>query len=181
MTGPQAVRRYIPDGVGHGVSETGSLLCDSSWIARSAAVMVPAPAQAPSKNHGVHLQDVIAEQQRHEMRQDRHNQRHEHQVRPGLAQTDTKVGPVFNPTIPMNTARPTVSKIQRAGSGILPKVGYTERSQPNTRPMMSAPPLVVRVRGSPPTVSAQQADETADDNAQAEEHDVRLARWTLEC
>ena len=45
---------------------------------------------------------------------------------------------------------------------------------------MSAPPLVVSVSGSPPTVERQQPDETADDNAQAEEHDVRLTGWTLD-
>ena len=45
---------------------------------------------------------------------------------------------------------------------------------------MSAPPLVVSVSGSPPTVERQQPDETADDNAQAEEHDVRFTRGTLD-
>jgi len=43
---------------------TGTLLCDSPWIARSAAVMVPAPAQGAEQNDGVHLQNVVAKQQR---------------------------------------------------------------------------------------------------------------------
>ena len=53
----------------------------------------------------------------------------------------------------MNTHRPTVSKIQIAASGIRPKDGRTERSQPNTSPITRAPPLAVRVSGSPPIVS----------------------------
>jgi len=34
-----------------------------------------------------------------------------------------------------------------------PNVGRTERSQPKTSPMISAPPLAVRLRGRPPTVT----------------------------
>ena len=40
-----------------------------------------------------------------------------------------------------------MSKTQSAGSGIRPNVGRIERSQPNTSPMMSAPPLAVRLSG----------------------------------
>ncbi len=53
----------------------------------------------------------------------------------------------------MKTARPIVSKTQRAASGIRPNVGRTERSQPKTSPMMSAPPLAVRESGMPPTLT----------------------------
>ena len=45
---------------------------------------------------------------------------------------------------------------------------------------MSAPPLVVSVSGTPSDRERQQPDQTADDNAQAEEHDVRFTRWTLD-
>ena len=55
----------------------------------------------------------------------------------------------------MKTARPIVSKTQSAGSGMRPKVGRTERSQPNTRPMMSAPPLAVRLIGRSPSWSVR--------------------------
>ena len=80
----------------------------------------------------------------------------------------------------MKTARPTVSKIQSAGSGIRPNVGYTERNQPKTRPMMSAPPLAVSLSGNPSDLNRQQPDETADEDAEAEEDDIRLAGWTLD-
>ena len=53
----------------------------------------------------------------------------------------------------MKTARPIVSKTQSAGSGMRPKVGRTERSQPKTSPMMSAPPLAVRLIGRSPSWS----------------------------
>ena len=52
----------------------------------------------------------------------------------------------------MKTQSPTVSKIQIAGSGMRPMSGLTERSHPNTSPMTRAPPLAVRVSGSPAIV-----------------------------
>ena len=53
----------------------------------------------------------------------------------------------------MKTVSPTVSNTHMAASGIRPNVGRTARSQPNTRPMIRAPPLAVRVSGSPPIVT----------------------------
>ena len=35
-----------------------------------------------------------------------------------------------------------------------PKVALTERNQPQTSPAMSAPPLVLRLSGTPPTREA---------------------------
>ena len=60
----------------------------------------------------------------------------------------TKLGPALRPTTPMNTARPIVSNTHSAGSGMRPNVGRTERSQPNTSPITSAPPLAVRLSGT---------------------------------
>ena len=51
---------------------------------------------------------------------------------------------MFNPTEFMNH---TVEE------GMRPKVGFTERSQPNTRPEISAPPAVESVSGTPLTRS----------------------------
>ena len=65
----------------------------------------------------------------------------------------TKLGPAFKPTTPMKTARPTVSKTQSAGSGMRPNVGRTDRSHPNTSPMISEPPLAVRLSGKPPILT----------------------------
>ena len=72
---------------------------------------------------------------------------------PVFCSPEMKLGPALRPTTPMKTHSPTVSKIQIAGSGIRPKNGYTDRSQPNTSPMIRAPPLAVRVSGRPPTVT----------------------------
>ena len=60
----------------------------------------------------------------------------------------TKPGPVFKPMTAMKTASPTVSKTQSAGSGMRPKVGRTDRSHPDTSPIISAPPLAVRLRAN---------------------------------
>ena len=82
--------------------------------------------------------------------------------------------------MPMKTASPTVSNTHSAASGMRPNVGRTERSQPKTSPMISAPPLAVRLRGRPPTVTVSSADEAAEQDAQADEDDVGLARGPLD-
>jgi hypothetical protein len=41
------------------------------------------------------------------------------------------------------------------GAGMRPKVRLTERSQPQRRPAISAPPLVLKLSGTPPTVNVR--------------------------
>ena len=53
-----------------------------------------------------------------------------------------------------------------------PNVGRTARSQPNTSPMISAPPLAVSVIGTPADRHREQADQPADDDAEADEDHV---------
>ena len=55
------------------------------------------------------------------------------------------------PTTAMNVLRPMLLKTQSAGAGMRPKVRFTERSQPQTSPAISAPPLVLSLSGTPPT------------------------------
>src|ERR1700757_3197525 len=78
---------------------------------------------------------------------------HQEKARSRDPQTETKLGPVVKPTTPMNTARPTVSKTQSAGSGMRPKVGRTERSHANASPMIREPPLTARLSGKPPALT----------------------------
>ena len=80
----------------------------------------------------------------------------------------------------MNTARPMVSNTHSAGSGMRPNVGRTDRNQPKTRPMMSAPPLAVSVSGTPATLTDNMPNKPADQHAEADEHDVGFARRTFE-
>ena len=142
---------------------------------------VPAPGAGAEQDDGVHLQDVAAEEERRDVGRDGDDEADEQQARPGLLQARRRsVGPALRPTTPMKTARPIVSKTQSAGSGIRPNVGRTERSQPKTSPMMSAPPLAVRLSGRPPTVTVRSADEAAEEDAEADEDDVRLARRALD-
>ena len=68
---------------------------------------------------------------------------------PDFCRPEIKLGPAVKPTTPMKTLKPTMSKTHIAASGMRPNAGNTERSQPNTSPMMSAPPLAVSVIGSP--------------------------------
>ena len=92
----------------------------------------------------------------------------------------TKLGPALRPTTPMNTARPILSKTQSAGSGMRPKVGRTERSHPNTRPMTSAPPLAVRLSGTAPTVTVNSPKSPPRKMPMPDKHHVGLARRPLD-
>ena len=50
----------------------------------------------------------------------------------------------------MKTLRPTEFMNQKAGAGMRPNFGRTERSQPRISPAISAPPAVDRLSGTPP-------------------------------
>ncbi|MNE40107.1 hypothetical protein D3C80_1340970 [compost metagenome] len=66
---------------------------------------------------------------------------------------EIKLGPAARPTSPIKAARPTLSNIHKAGSGILPKTGVLECNQPKISPITSAPPLVVKVTETPNNVT----------------------------
>ena len=57
------------------------------------------------------------------------------------------------PTTAMKTLRPTEFMNHTVEEGMRPKVGCTERSQPNSRPASSAPPAVDSVSGISPMLS----------------------------
>ena len=156
------------------------MLSASSWMARSAAVTVPAPEQAPKRitgfifrtyrpNSSAVMCGVTATMNPTTSR-----------LGPICLRPATKLGPALRPTTPMKTARPTVSNTQSAGSGIRPKVGRTDRSQPNTRPMMSAPPLAVRLKRQGADHQRQRAQQSAGQDAEADEDDVGFARRPLD-
>src|SRR5579871_6031963 len=63
----------------------------------------------------------------------------------------TNAGPALIPTTAMNPLSPTLLNTQRAGSGIRPKVRWIERNHPQNNPAKSAPPLVLKLSGTPPT------------------------------
>ena len=181
MTGPQAVEQDVPDGVGYCVFRApGSLLSDSSWIARRAAVMVPAPAQAPNKMTGFIFRTWWPNNSDTRCGRSATKNATTTRLGPVSRRPATNVGPAFESDDTDEHRKANGVEDPERRLGVLPNVGCTERSQPNTRPMRSAPPLVVSVRGSPPIVERQQPDEAADDDAQAEEHDVRFTRWTLD-
>src|SRR4051794_39196156 len=51
-------------------------------------------------------------------------------------------GPAPIPTTAMKVFRPTLLNTHRAGPGMRPNVRFTERSQPQISPATNAPPLV---------------------------------------
>lgn len=73
---------------------------------------------------------------------------------PALARPLLKLGPALMPTTATNRHNPKVSMNHWAPGGTLPNVGYLPRSQPKTRPMISAPPDVDSEIGTPPACSA---------------------------
>ena len=60
------------------------------------------------------------------------------------------VGPAEIPITAINMFNPRLFKIHNDGSGIRPNVGRFERNQPNTNPAINAPPLVLKLMGTPP-------------------------------
>ena len=62
----------------------------------------------------------------------------------------TKLGPAAIPTTAMNIFSPTLFSTHREASGIRPNVGCLLRSQPKNNPAINAPPLVLRLMGTPP-------------------------------
>ena len=101
------------------------LLRASSWMARSAAVIVPAPAQAPRNDERLHPEDIAPEEDSDGVRQQRRHDADEDQADAGFLQSgDEAEDPRSGlDVMPMKMQSPTVSKIQIAGSGILPKNG----------------------------------------------------------
>src|SRR6478672_505529 len=81
------------------------------------------------------------------------NTPHRNRLKPSCCRPATKPGPEEMPTTAMKTLSPTEFMNHTVDEGIRPKVGRTERSQPNTRPEISAPPAVERVSGTPLTCS----------------------------
>src|SRR3954465_14791292 len=77
---------------------------------------------------------------------------HRNRLKPSCCRPATNPGPEEIPTPAMKTLRPTEFMNHRAGEGMRPKVGRTERSHPNTMPEISAPPAVERVSGTEPTL-----------------------------
>ena len=72
---------------------------------------------------------------------------------PGLLQPRHEAGSGGMPITAMKIFSPTEFMNHTVGEGMRPRVGLTERSQPNTRPDINAPPAVERVRGTPPTLT----------------------------
>src|SRR5689334_15686760 len=125
----------------------GTLLLQASWIAPSAAVVVLAPAQAPS---------VIAGWNRKMNRPARRPTTRGMQVTntpaasrlsPDDFRPETKLGPAVMPTTAMKAVSPRLLSTHSAGAGMRPNVRLTDRSQPQTSPPRRAPPLVLRLRG----------------------------------
>src|SRR4026208_2578359 len=116
----------------------------------SAAVVVRAPAQAPNRIAGskrkMNLPMSIARINGTEAAKIAHRNR----LRPWVLSPLTNPGPAEMPTTAMNTFRPTEFMNHTVEDGMRPKNGPADRSQPNTRPEMRAPPPGDRARGTPP-------------------------------
>ena len=73
-----------------------------------------------------------------------------------------------------------MSNTHRAGSGMRPNVGRTDRSQPKTSPMIERAAARGEAERQAADGDGQQADEAADHDAEADEDHVGLARRPLD-
>ena len=99
---------------------------------------------------------------------------------PKLCRPETNFGPAVRPMTAMKTFNPTEFMNQSAGLGMRPNVGRMARYQPAMMPMMSAPPAVESVIGTPPRSDHDRADQRADRDRDADEGDVGDVGWPVE-
>src|SRR4026208_718002 len=106
----------------------------------SAAVVVRAPAQGRNRIAGskrkMNLPMSVARINGTEVAKMPHRNR----LRPWVFSPLTNPGPAEMPTTAMNTFRPTEFMNHTVEDGMRPKKGLVDRSQPNTRPELRAPP-----------------------------------------
>ena len=119
-------------------------------MAPNAAVVVRAPAVHPNTSAGWNLKIYFAISMPAIRGMEVASAPTMNRLKPTSLNPCTKLGPAAMPTTAINMFSPTLSSIQRAGSGIRPKVGCLLRSHPKNNPPIKAPPLVLRLMGTPP-------------------------------
>ena len=115
-----------------------------------AAVVVRAPAQQPSAMAGWNLNSFTAMNRPNNNGNDVAMIPAMNSESPTSRNPSTKPGPADMPTMAMNMLSPILLNTHKAPSGIAPIVGWCALHQPNTRPAISAPPLLLRLIGTLP-------------------------------
>src|SRR5205814_8217396 len=95
-------------------------------MARSAAVIVPAPEQAPSTITGFIFNTYRPKRIATAWGRTAIIRPTKTRLRPDFWSPEKKLGPAASPTHAMKTVNPTVSKTHMADSGIRPNVGRSE-------------------------------------------------------
>ena len=153
MTTPHIINKVLPTAYVTVYPSAGVSLSTASCIAPSAAVVVRAPAQHPSVIAGWNLKTYLPSSKPMINGKVVAMAPTMNKLSPTSRKPCTKLGPAAIPTTAMNIFSPTLFSTHREASGIRPNVGCLLRSQPKNNPAINAPPLVLRLMGTPPTVS----------------------------
>lgn len=140
----------VADGVGDGVAEGGNLALRGLLDGAERGGRCARPGNRAEKHAGVHAKDVFSHKDAEEQRDLVTKTPAMKRLSPLDMSPPMKAGPVLMPTTAMKVLRPMLLNTHTAGLGMRPKVRCVERNHPHTRPAMSAPPLVLRLRGMPP-------------------------------
>src|SRR6516225_893499 len=119
-------------------------------MADNAAVVVRAPAVQPNVNAGWNLKIYLPRSTPNNKGMVVAATPTTKSIGPTCSKPFTKLGPEDIPTTAIKVLRPILLKTHIAGSGKFPNTGCFDRSQPNTRPAIKTPPLVLRLSGTPP-------------------------------
>lgn len=150
MNTPQIISSVLPTAYVTVYPKAGVSLSTASWIAPNAAVVVRAPAVHPKDRAGWNLNRYLAISSPAIRGMAVANAPTMNRLNPTSLNPAMKLGPAAMPTTAINIFSPTLFSTHKDGSGIPPKVGCLLRSQPNSNPAISAPPLVERLMGTPP-------------------------------
>src|SRR6266513_5891476 len=122
-TGPHEVSTILPIAYGTVYPRAGRSLCASSWIARSAAVIVPAPEHAPRTMTGFIFNTYRPNKIETVCGRTAITRPTKTRLIPDFWSPEKKLVPAASPTQAIKTVKPTVSKIHMADTGIRPNVG----------------------------------------------------------
>ena len=123
---PQTVNKMLPTAYGTVYPSTGALLFAFSQIAPIAAVVVNAPAVAPSVMGALNLKTYFPNKIPANVGMIVTMTPAQKKLIPDVFNPETKPGPALIPTTATNAASPTLLKNQAVLEGIRPMVGRRE-------------------------------------------------------
>ena len=177
MTVPHVVSRTWPNGYRRREAEHGDRAFRPFLHRRHAAVMVCAPASAPSSRTGSSATRSVRNTGRPSTARTVTTMPPKQRPMPACASAEKKIGPACSPNMPTNAAKPSAIIRLTAPSGMRPNSGYRVRRWPTARPASSVPTLALsEIFMLANRETDQDPDQAAKEDRQPQRHEVRARR-----